>query len=663
MTRLERLTVAGFRGIVHSELPFKGGSIVLGGANGTGKTAFVDAIEFLFTGNIAPLSGAAGLSLREHAGHVNATPGSTSVSASFADPPGEIVRLLSGPVDVPSALDSFARRGSQATFVLRRSQLQEFIHARPAERYKQLADLIGAESLDRTDNAMKRARDLLERALQEAESQIIGLERRMSDIPEEVPESEILAEANERLRELGFAHELSSLDDVAAVRSSIVRQVARKEPDRRDMTQRVLRAELEQGAGLDHLRESLAAFASLLPAKTDAGPDAQMMDLLQILQRGREYLRATDSNHCPLCEQSIEPRRVLSQLVDRIAGLEAVNLQREQLERGGRELDLALQEVTARLRAVERSQRDAGIRGNATEAMGNAITMLRESLRGGATREQAEMSARLEDAAERWTLWRRETIESLPAEEEPEAVSESTTAADQALTTLQYVAAQIAQGTRGLEERSRLRRQIEETTNEIGRRRRALGLARVIYNTYLRVKNDEIQRVFDELQSDLVRFYDFLHPGEGHGKLAIAMDLRKRGSSELRMSFFGQKEQNPRAFSSEGHLDSLGLCIFLAFFARFDTDWPLLVLDDVVSSIDAAHKRRVADLLFKEFGDRQLFITTHDSRWFSDLQRSEIEFGHDHRTKNMVIDSWTLEEGPQLREMRGTPGVSGPSTR
>ncbi|MGH2443974.1 MAG: AAA family ATPase, partial [Chloroflexota bacterium] len=51
MTRLQALKMHAFRGITDLTLDFHGGSVVLGGGNGTGKSACVDAIEFLYTGS------------------------------------------------------------------------------------------------------------------------------------------------------------------------------------------------------------------------------------------------------------------------------------------------------------------------------------------------------------------------------------------------------------------------------------------------------------------------------------------------------------------------------------------------------------------------------------------------------------------------------------
>lgn len=76
---------------------------------------------------------------------------------------------------------------------------------------------------------------------------------------------------------------------------------------------------------------------------------------------------------------------------------------------------------------------------------------------------------------------------------------------------------------------------------------------------------------------------------------------------------------SPRLTLSEGHRNSLGLCVFLALAKRDGKGSPL-VLDDVVSSFDREHRSYVTDLLSQEFSDRQIFIFTHDYDWFVELR-------------------------------------------
>lgn len=652
MTRLERLHVEAFRGIVDSSLPFDCGSIVLGGGNGTGKTAFVDAVEFLYTGAVSTLEGTQGLSLRHHGPHIHATPHDTHVSADFDQPHFTLTRRLGAPPDVPAALEPHLQEGGQLSFILRRSQLQQFIHAKPADRYRSMAELIGADSLDRTELGLKRARDELERSMRGAEARLLDIEARLAALPEDaLDERELLAQANDSLADLGFGEQrLESFGDLDAVRAAILRGVTERRPDPRAEARARLLTELQRGVGQEPLRNALATYRELTPDAGTGANRSQMLDLLNVLRRGRDYLRETETDRCPLCQQEIEARALLSRLTKRVAELEEVSLFQQRLDRARDELEAVVQDTSGRIRALERALTEAGISDRATGALENAVSMLRESMRAGAPIESMEMAGRVADALARWETWCRESVAALQpnAGAEPEE-DVRTQAANSALALLQQASVQRAQAARDRQERERLQGEWNSLQSAIAQRKRALELAHTAYVTFNRVKNEEIQRIYDDLRDDLARFYDFLHPGEGHGALSIEMDPRKRGSSDLRMGFYGRGEEDPRAFGSEGHLDSLGLCIFLAFVRRFNGDWPLLVLDDVVPSIDAPHKQRVATLLFQEFGDHQLFITTHDARWFNDLRRAQQETGREQETKNLVIDSWSLDEGPKVR--------------
>ena len=121
-----------------------------------------------------------------------------------------------------------------------------------------------------------------------------------------------------------------------------------------------------------------------------------------------------------------------------------------------------------------------------------------------------------------------------------------------------------------------------------------------IYSVLLSAKKDTVQGIYDGLQADISRFYGELHPSEPTGDIRLAILPSRRGSAEIKTEFGGAIGLDPRAYSSEAHLDSLGLCIFLAFVRRFGQGVPLLVLDDVVSSVDAAHRARICDVLFTE---------------------------------------------------------------
>jgi hypothetical protein len=649
VTRLQRLDICSFRGIRELSLAFDGGSIVLGGGNGTGKSACVDAIELLYAGSVSSLSGTQGLSLKQHGAHIHARFDDAKVSAAFTDPDETVTRHLSGRLDVPAEIRGHIEEGSRLAFILRRAQVQQFIHAKPADRYRSMADLIGAEALDRTELGLKRARDVLERQLGELQARLAQVETQVAALPAETPSDDaLLAAANGELEHLGAtAYHLDDLIDVASVREAVLRQVSAGKPDPRMQARAQLREELRRGIGQTHLRQSADVYLEL-GGSTPGGASARSVELLQLLRRGRDYLHVAHAGQCPLCERAVDERRLLERLIERVAELEEVSLHDQRMRQAQEELGRAAQDTASRVRALTQLQTDAGMRGPGRPVV-DATSMLTESMRAGAPVEIRDMTKRVLHAVGQWDAWAEEIVEAIEAELtlDDEGTPEHRQAYD-VLGILEQLMARRAAAERGRQELDRLTVEQDRLNAEIFRQDRILRIADTTYQTFNRVKNAEIQRVYDGLRTDLARMYDFLHPGEGHGAVAIAMDPRKRGSSELKMDFYDRDDEDPRAFASEGHLDSLGLCIFLAFARRFNGDWPLLVLDDVVASVDAGHKRRIAQLLFQEFGERQLFITTQDSRWFLDLQRAQEETGRGD-ARSLIIESWSVEGGPKLR--------------
>jgi hypothetical protein len=91
-------------------------------------------------------------------------------------------------------------------------------------------------------------------------------------------------------------------------------------------------------------------------------------------------------------------------------------------------------------------------------------------------------------------------------------------------------------------------------------------------------------------------------------------------------------------------LNSLGICLFLASARHFNQISGFVILDDVVSSFDANHRRTLARLLRSKFDDLQVILLTHDDLWFSqlkdDLSQSQWLF--------QEIGKWSFEKGIQL---------------
>lgn len=84
----------------------------------------------------------------------------------------------------------------------------------------------------------------------------------------------------------------------------------------------------------------------------------------------------------------------------------------------------------------------------------------------------------------------------------------------------------------------------------------------------------------------------------------------------------------PQSFLNEGRQTALALAIYLA--GRLVCAPPgkdrlkLLVMDDLLISLDANHRRPVVELILREFADWQVILLTHDRSWF-ELAREQVK--------------------------------------
>ena len=87
----------------------------------------------------------------------------------------------------------------------------------------------------------------------------------------------------------------------------------------------------------------------------------------------------------------------------------------------------------------------------------------------------------------------------------------------------------------------------------------------------------------------------------------------------------------------------MGICLFLALNEELaKEDLGLIVLDDVMMSVDTGHRKDVCRLLAEHFGQCQFVITTHDRTWAKQLRQERIVEG------DQVVEftGWTVEHGP-----------------
>jgi hypothetical protein len=133
--------------------------------------------------------------------------------------------------------------------------------------------------------------------------------------------------------------------------------------------------------------------------------------------------------------------------------------------------------------------------------------------------------------------------------------------------------------------------------------------------------HDQSREVIASISEDIQRFWEILHPGEPIEDVRLHVPEDSDKAIDIALKFYGKDLGSPRLTLSEGYRNSLGLCVFLAMASRYESGETPILLDDVIVSLDRGHRGMVAELLEREFGQRQVMLFTHDRDWFTDLRQ------------------------------------------
>lgn len=649
MGKIQRLDVENYRGIRRRvSLLFDGKSVLLFGENGSGKSSFVDALERLLSGKVSTLDGRAmGISSDRHGPHIRSDGKSTDIQVVFDDPGETVVSLNTAELTVPADVRRYLDAAHGSLFILRRAQLLEFVESQPKNRYEFLQPFVPIGDFRRVEDALRQAREKFSsdsaRVENAAAAVMMQLRQALPGVEfSDYTDSEIVAAINRHLATIDVSP-LQSVDDMPVVLSRIDQSLERFGDLSRyaRLSQTVVALE-ELGEQINRI--PAAPMVAQVEALRSIDSRESPVFYEAVLQQGERWIDEEQRETCPLCEQPIDRNSVIGRLNERLGAVRELvgrrRVAREALE-SARQVAAAVAQTTnrtqTRLEALSVAER-AGL-DTTLETVTRAIEELNRLL----TADTAELEL------ERLREWagRQERLGELIA-----------TAANSLRVRFgdaqaPEVARRILAVREKLDAAAKLWPQIVAGIAAVKKSAALTHCAGRLFEHAQLARKEGLQQLFDELAEEINRIYCELHPSEAHG--GVRLDVREvgQGSVNLRADFYHRHEEDPRAYYSEAHLDTLGLSIFLALrkWQRTRTKvFDLLVLDDVLTSVDAEHALRVAELVLSEFGDYQILITTHDRVWFEYLKDIQARCGVAQRFVNKAILRWSLDEGPDLRE-------------
>lgn len=150
-----------------------------------------------------------------------------------------------------------------------------------------------------------------------------------------------------------------------------------------------------------------------------------------------------------------------------------------------------------------------------------------------------------------------------------------------------------------------------------------------------------IIKKYENIKDRFVSLYKLLH--HTHEQNFKARLFSDGASVGMEVDFYGRGTNPPHALHSEGHQDSMGICLYLALTQELNENLvELIILDDVMISVDTHHRKTFCLLLNSEFPDYQFLITTHDKNWAYQLKTEAVV-----TSKSLVeLFNWNIDTGP-----------------
>jgi len=637
MIKLETAHIEEVRGIRKLDIDFHKGTFVISGPNGSGKSGVIDAIELGLTGQIGRLTGRGtkGLSVSEHGPHVDKTkfPDAAFVELKVFLPgigkSATITRKVSSPKkpkiapatdDVKAALAEVAEHPE---ITLSRREILRFILVEPTKRSEEIQTILKLDEIGDTRSALNAAQNKLQTARGNATAQVQS-SRNILQLHLQIA----TLHAADLLEAVNSRRKILALPGIAELTADTKLDVGLSAADKaadfnKQSALRDLSALSEAAKAFPDLAKKQAAAILADLAKLEADPA-----LLAALQRRafiEKGLELVDGPECPLCDTPWpDEQHLRDHLKAKLAKSEEARKIQQALLNNGAAIAQEIIRVTGFLSPV---QRLAETQGDAPFAA--LLTFWKSSLENlkakfatvdGLTGLKDRLTAGWLETPTAFTKSLKTLTETIQAKPDQTATLDAQTF----LTTAQL---------RLSDYREAIRK------NEAAEM--AWSISKAAYDAYCSVLEHELNTLYEAVQDDFSAFYRAINADDE--STFTAKLTPSEGKLDFDVNFYERGLFPPAAYHSEGHQDSMGVCLYLALMKRLFADrFTLALLDDVVMSVDSGHRYQFCKLLKTYFPHTQFIITTHDRLWAEQLRSAGLVTAK----TSLAFHSWTIDTGP-----------------
>jgi AAA15 family ATPase/GTPase len=589
---LKKLVIEYLRGsILPFALPFeKGKSLtVIYGENGSGKSTICDSLEFLSKGQVGSLENR-GLGRTSRFWHsVGKKPKDISVTLETTKGTWKANIGKSDVVVIPST-------NRPNVEILRRNQILSLIQSDPANRYKAISRFIDVSSIESSENAL---RETIRNNISNREIALARVQENRDALEQFWEEAgkkgnNALTWAKEQVN-----IDCSSYDTENAAIRELVSAYERLSGFPRQLE--TAKVNLEKSTQAEQLAKS-----NLDKALSTATSDAS--EAISLLQAANRYLQLhPDLKECPVCNSAEKISGLNDRIANKIASFSSVGN--------------AQNDFNTNQQAVGRARQQIEL---IKQAALTAATSYIETIKKYTWPTDVSIPKNpIPDELEKWPTWLESTTDSTKNWLQAQTTRNGR---KQFINTLKKAYKTCVENTTTAAELNALTPKLEKTLQIIEEERHKFT-----------------KGILARIAAEVGRLYETVHPGEGLNKISLFLDPNKRASLEIGTDFYGQADSPPQAYFSDSHLDTLGLCVFLALAAMGNPNETILVLDDILGSVDEPHVERLIDMLYDETTKfRHCLITTHYRPWKHKLRWGWLKNG---QCQFIELTKWTSTTG------------------
>lgn len=590
---LKTLTIEHLRGsMIPFDLSFEAGKklTIVYGENGTGKSTICDAFEFLGNGKVGSLDNRGLGKTTRYWPSLGKQPGDVAVTLEMRDSSSCRAKLVKGEV-VAIPLETRPR-----VEVLRRSQILSLIEAKPGDRYAAIRRFIDVSGVEASEGAL---RELIRGLKGNREVAIARVQENQDSI-------------------LQFWESAGKPDLDPLIWADIE---SKRDPDASDAEIVALTALQAAYSRLGEYPASLkSAKESVQLAKEETSSAKKKNDdciqtiaadaeqVIGVLESACSYLQVhPQPTTCPLCESTESVQGLNQRINERLNAFSTLRAAQSKVKTTRANLDHSEQQLDSLKNSIKKH-----------------LDAFEKSVAGFSWSSDIELPiASLPQDVEELETWLARTSHLTAKWKIAEALRQDK---KQFLNTLSLALKTYSDNFQAQKDLDVLIPRLERTMEIVEEERRIFS-----------------DGILADIATEVGRIYEEVHKGEGLNKISLLLDPDKRASLEISTSFCGQTDTPPQAYFSESHLDTLGLCVFLALAGLDNPENTILVLDDVLASVDEPHVDRLIEMLYAQASRfRHCVIATHYRPWKHKLQWGWLKNG---QCQFVELARWTNLQG------------------